>query len=52
MAASSLEHITVIEPPRDQREFTTQEWQTLYNILQQQGRPLIDLLRVAEELGI
>lgn len=42
----------IIDPPHDQREFTTDEWRELYTILQRQGRPLINLLQAAEELGI
>ena len=41
-----------IEPPHDQRELTMEEWRNLYNTLQKQGRPLINLLQAAEELGI
>ncbi len=42
----------IVETSPEQRVLTTGEWRTLYNMLQKQGRPLINLLQAAEELAI
>lgn len=41
-----------VETSNEQRVLTADEWRRLYNKLQEQGRPLINILAAAEEFGI